>query len=141
MRPADETPAIPISEPANSAATGPACQDRSRRQKVLLVDTDQQHAECVRAGLSFHDFAVYVCFDPEHAAMRLRRAGNDFDLVILNVSSPSLLWVNILAKLQSACFESGVYPSPLFLCTSITKRPPEFELRIERMGARYVFEG
>lgn len=108
---------------------------------VLLVDTDQIHAECVRVGLGFHGLEVDVYLDPEQAAVRLRWAGNDYDVVILNVTSPSLPWVNILTKLQAACLESGVYPAPRFLCTSTTKRSPEFELRIERMGARYVFEG
>lgn len=108
---------------------------------VLLVDTNQSHAECVRTALGFHDLAVDVYPDPERAAKRLRRAGNDYDVVILNVSDPLLPWVNTLVKLQAACFESGVSPSPLFLCTSTAKRSPEFELRIERMGARYVCEG
>jgi DNA-binding response OmpR family regulator len=107
---------------------------------VLLVDTDQQHAECVCLGLGFHHFETDLCLDPERAAVRLRRAADDYDVVILNVSNPSLPWVNILAKLQAACLESGASPAPLFLCTSTTKRLPEFELQIERLGARYVCE-
>jgi hypothetical protein len=61
--------------------------------------------------------------------------------VILNVSDAVLPWFKILKKLQEAFFQSGGHQSPLFLCTSSTKRSHEFELRIERMGARYVFEG
>jgi len=131
----------PLSAPRSDyPAYTSAHAERSRTATVLLVDNDQKHAECVCASLSFHHLEVDVYLNPEQAALHLRRAGNDYDVVILNVSNYLLPWVNLLAKLQGACLESGGYLSPLFLCTSTRKQPPEFELRIERMGARYVCE-
>jgi DNA-binding response OmpR family regulator len=109
--------------------------------KVLLVDTDQTHAERIRGSLVFRAREVDVLPDPEQATTRLRRTSTDYEVVILNVSNGFMPWISILAKLQAACFQSGIYPSPLFLCTSTTKQSFEFELRIERMGARYVYEG
>jgi hypothetical protein len=108
--------------------------------RVLLLDTDDTHAECVRIGLGFNGLHVEVFSDPEQAAKRLRMPGTDYEIVILNVSNVSLPWDDILAGLETACFQSGAFPSPLFLCVSRTKRSPEFELRVERMGARYVYE-
>jgi DNA-binding response OmpR family regulator len=109
--------------------------------QVLLVDLDQSHAERVREALRFHALEADVCTNPEQATARLRRAGTNYEVVIINVSNILLPWVNIVEKLQAACFQSGAYPPPLFLCASSTKRSPEFELRVERTGARYVFEG
>ena len=109
--------------------------------KVLLVDNDQGHAERACGCLRFHNLEVDVCRAPERAVALLRRASADYEVVILNVSDVLLPWFKTLARLQEACFQSRGYPSPLFLCSSSTKRSPEFELRIERMGARYVFEG
>lgn len=108
--------------------------------RVLLVDTDQRHAECVRGVLGFHGIEVDTYQDPEQAVARLRRSGNDYDVVILNVSNTSSPWVSILARLHAALHESGASPAPLLLCTSTTKQSPEFELLIERMGARYACE-
>lgn len=115
--------------------------ERSRIARVMLVDTDRGHAERVRAGLGSHDFDVEVFANVERAVQRLRRPGTDYDIVILNVSNDLLYWGKILESLQAAGIQSGVYPSPLLLCTSCIKRSPEFELQIERMGARYVYEG
>jgi hypothetical protein len=109
--------------------------------RVLLVDTDEQHAERVRGNLVFRAREVDVFSDPGQATSWLQQASTDYEVVILNVSSDLPPWIAILAKLQAACFRSGVFPAPLFLCTSSAKRSIEFEHRIERMGARYVYEG
>jgi hypothetical protein len=109
--------------------------------RILLVDNDQGHAERVCGRLRFHALEVDVCCDRQRAVTRLRRASADYEVVILNASNIEIPCFNILARLQEACFQSGRYPAPLFLCTSSTKRSPEFELRIERLGARYVYEG
>jgi hypothetical protein len=109
--------------------------------RVLLVDHDQGHAERICQCLRFHALEVDVCPDPERAITRLRRESANYEVVILNVSEIFWPWLKTLARLQGVCLQSRAYPSPLFLCTSSTKRSPEFELRVERMGARYVFEG
>lgn len=109
--------------------------------RLLLVDSDPQHAERVRGRVGFDTVEVEVVTDPKQAAAELRMGIADYAVVILNVSNASLPWIETLAKLQEACFQSGAYRSPFFLCTSATKRSLEFELRIERMGGRYVYEG
>lgn len=90
--------------------------------------------------LRHHALEVAICVDLSRAMPMLRSAGTEYEVVIVNVSDARLPWPKTLAKLQEACFLSGGYPSPLFLCTSTTSRSPEFELQIERMGARYVLE-
>ena len=115
--------------------------DWDRTAQVLVVDGDQRHAESLCVGLSRQGLKARVFSSPEQAAQRLRRPSSDYGIVILNISNLLPNWVKVLAKLQAACFESGVYPLPLFLCVSTIKQLPELELRIERMGARYVFEG
>lgn len=109
--------------------------------RVMLVDSDSEHAERVRRRLGVDAVAVDVNADPWEAMAELRRYSADYAVVILNVSNASLPWADTLTKLQEVCFQARVYPPPLFLCTSTAKRPPEFELRIERMGGRYVYEG
>ena len=107
---------------------------------VLLIDNDQEHAEHVRERLRSHALEVEVCRETQWAITRLRQASVKYDVIILNVSTATDCF-KTLAKLQDACSDSTYYPFPFFLCTSTTKRSPEFELRIERMGARYVYEG
>ena len=109
--------------------------------KVLLVDADQIHAERIRKSLVTRAYEVDVYLDPNQATTWLQQANTDYEVVILNVSNALPPWIAILAKLQAACFRLEVYSSPFFLCTSNTKRSIEFELRLERMGARYVYEG
>ena len=108
---------------------------------VLLVDTDQRHAERIRECLESHALEVEVCSDSEEASTWLRRESSNYEVVVLNISDVKLPWFSILARLHEACFQSQRYPTPLFLCTSSTKRSPEFQLRMERLGARYVYEG
>lgn len=109
--------------------------------RVLLIDNNQGHAEHVSERLRSHALEVEVCRETQQAITRLRQASAEYEVIILNVSDAATDWFKTLAKLKDACSETGYYPSPLFLCTSSTKRLPEFELRIERVGARYVYEG
>jgi len=108
--------------------------------RLLLIDNDQGHAERICGQLRFRAFEVDVYRDPERARTRLRRASTKYEVVIVNVSDTAMPWFKTLLKLQEACFQLGSYPSPLFLCTSSIKQSSEFELQIERMGARYVVE-
>jgi hypothetical protein len=108
---------------------------------VLLIDNNQRHAESVCGRLRFHALEVHICPDPDRAITRLRRSSANYEVVIVDVSNASLPWFDTVARLQEACFQTGVYPSPRLLCTSNTKRTPDFELRIEQIGARYVYEG
>jgi ActR/RegA family two-component response regulator len=106
--------------------------------KVLLIDRDAVHAERVSRMLQYHALDVGTCADPQLAILLLRRTSCEYDVVIINVSDQTVPWVSMLAKLQEACFLSNGYPSPMFLCTSTVSRSPEFQLQIERRGARYV---
>jgi hypothetical protein len=90
--------------------------------------------------LQFHALEVATCADPKQAVLLLRRTSGEYDVVIVNVSDQTVPWVRLLLKLQEACFLSNGYPSPMFLCTSTLPRSPEFQLQIERKGARYVVE-
>lgn len=108
--------------------------------RILLIDDDPGHAARICGRLHTHSLQVEICSNAERAIPRLRRAGCEYEVVIVNVSSAREPWIRIVSKLQEASFQGGSYSWPLFLCVSTVERPAEFELRIERMGARYVFE-
>jgi hypothetical protein len=108
--------------------------------QVLLIDNNKPHVEAVRARLRRHRVEVEVCADPAAVTGRLRRTGSRYEVVILNVSDHRQPWLRLLSKFREASLQAGNYPAPLFLCVSTGEQPVDFELRIERMGARYVCE-
>jgi CheY-like chemotaxis protein len=108
--------------------------------RLLLANLDSKHADCIRRDLADQGHEVDVCSRPEQAIARLRRKDADFEAVIFDVSNDRADWMSTLVQVQAACMQSEIYPPPCMICISRISRPPEFELRIEYMGARYVFE-
>jgi hypothetical protein len=76
----------------------------------------------------------------EEAIVKLQRRTNYYTLVILNVSDNGLPWHRALQKLQHTCQQANGQAVTLFLCVSKTQKETDFILRIEHMGARFVYE-
>ena len=118
--------------------TGPAII-RSR-YSVALIDNDTAHAAKLADRLRFHQLALIAHCELNDALPALQGGHFEWDIVIVNVSDPSQPWLAILRRLQEACSSHGSRHFPLFLCTSRIKRDPQFQLALERLGVRFVYE-
>ena len=107
---------------------------------ALLLDDDAAHAEQLIERVQPQSLAVERVRIPQEALAKLQRNTDCYELIIINVSGNSWPWDKTLQKLQHACQRLNGHPAPLFLCVSKTRKNPDFILRIERLGARYVFE-
>ena len=110
-------------------------------ERLLLIDRDERHAERLTARLRSCGRDVEICTEHRRAITELRRYGDEYEGVIVDISDAVTPWFAMLQKLLEACRRLDGRPSPQFLCVSRTKKAPEFVLRLERMGARYVCEG
>src|SRR5579859_2927755 len=108
--------------------------------RALIIDRDAIHADQLAARLRRRNLVSdYVC-TPQQAIKRLKGRTEEYVLVIINVSDSSALWFRVLEKLQDICRQLNRDSGPLFLCVSKTQQRPEFILRLECTGARYVYE-
>lgn len=108
--------------------------------KVLLIDDDGDHAEQLARGLAERRLTVTRAADGEAAIAQLRNREQPCDLVILCMARRSVPWLEVLRTLQHAGWQAGFREAPLFLCVSRLQRGIDFQLQIERMGARYADE-
>jgi hypothetical protein len=106
---------------------------------VMLIDNDEMHAEALAARLRARGLNVVRHRKADHALSVLIHKRTHCDLALINVSDLSQPWLRIVRKLQDACFSSS-HCCPLVLSLSTVKREPQFELQIERLGARFVYE-
>ena len=108
-------------------------------RRALLIDDDPIHASRVSVGLSSRDLHVH-CMRFAEAEKELRRSAHLYEIVIVNVSDSRIPWAVNVEKLQRACLAAGGCGQPSLLCTSTRHHGPQFELEMERRGARYVVE-
>ena len=108
--------------------------------KVLLIDDDGDHAEQLGRGLAERRLTVTRAADGEAAIAQLRNrehAVRPRDPLHGWSFSP---WLEVLRTLQHAGWQAGFREAPLFLCVSRLQLGIDFQLQIERMGARYAYE-
>jgi hypothetical protein len=98
---------------------------------ALLVDDDAAHAEQLINRVQTKSLAVERFRSPEEAMVKLRSRSDCYELVIVNISANGP---------PHACHRLSGQGAPSFLCVSKTRKDPAFILRIEHLGARYVFE-
>jgi ActR/RegA family two-component response regulator len=109
--------------------------------RALLLDNDAAHAErLITQVLQPQSLVVDHVRRVEETIVKLQHSTNYYALVILNVSANGLPWHRALQKLQHACRRVNGQAASLFLCVSKTQKETEFILRIEHMGARFVYE-
>jgi hypothetical protein len=108
---------------------------------ALLIDDDSAHAErLTRRVLQPLTLVVEHVRRLDEAMMRLQHHTNPYALVIVNVSANVFPWFRALQRLQHACLRVKGQAVTLFLCVSKTQKETDFILRIEHMGARFVYE-
>ena len=108
--------------------------------KVLLIDDDGDHAQQLGRRLGERKLTVIRTADTGAAIAQLQNREHLCDLVILCMAGRSGSWLEALRDLQHASWQAGSREVPLFLCVSRLHFGIDFQLQIERMGARYAFE-
>jgi DNA-binding NarL/FixJ family response regulator len=106
--------------------------------RVLIIDKDEIHRNSLAQRLRTHQLILTAsCESSSFAAL----VGESLtDVVVVNVSDISRPWLEILRRLQETCSNHFSSYPPLFLCTSRIKRDPQFQLALERLGVRFVYE-
>jgi DNA-binding response OmpR family regulator len=107
---------------------------------VLLIDEDGDHAQQLGRRLAERRLTVIRTADSGAAIAQLRNREHLCDLVILCMAGRSDPWLEVLRDLQHAGWQAGSREVALFLCVSRLHFGIDFQLQIERMGARYASE-
>lgn len=108
--------------------------------RVLLVDQDSDHAERLAGHLRQHGLSVLIAESIPEAIYRLQQRIPSCELVLIATSGMPDPWLGALRSLVHASRQSCMCLGPLFLFISSVKCNPHVQLRIERLGARYVHE-
>jgi hypothetical protein len=108
--------------------------------RALLIDDDSDHAERLGRELALRGLTVIYASDAEKATKQLLENASVCDLVILCIADRARPWLSFLKAMQEACWQAGFLEFPLFLCVSRVELGLEFQLRVERMGARFACE-
>jgi DNA-binding response OmpR family regulator len=108
--------------------------------KALLIDDDRTHAEGLERALNRRGVTTRYAASIREAFRQLKCPAASIDLVVLVIADRSHPWLEILYRLQQASWRVGIRDSPHFLCVSRLSFAAEFQLQIERIGARYVTE-
>ena len=107
---------------------------------VMILDNDAAHAALIAERLRPRQLLLTTHREPEDALEALRCTSTACDIVVVNVSDISHPWLAILRRLIEACASRSQSYTSFFLCTSRVKRDSQFQLSIERMGVRFVYE-
>lgn len=107
---------------------------------ALLIDQDDDHAEQLGMTLSMRGLTVVRAVDIEGAINKLRSNAQILEIVILVIDDPARPWLSILSDLRESAQQRAFLEKPVFLCVSRRELGINFQLRIERMGARYACE-
>ena len=107
---------------------------------ALLVDADVTHAEWLGSMLTQRGLAVTHVAEIGEAIKKLQARARAWEIVVLVFGDHSRPWFSVLHSLQEAAWNGALPEVPLFLCVSKRDLGTDFELRIERMGARYAYE-
>lgn len=108
--------------------------------KALLIDNDRVHAERLEQELNRRGLTTIYVASSREALKQLENRAGSIDLVVLAIADLRQPWLEILHQLQQASWRAGIGEFPLFLCISRPSLRAEFQLQIERMGARHVIE-
>lgn len=107
---------------------------------LLLIDGDGDHANQMGTILTQRGIAVTRAADIREATKKLQARARGWEIVVLVIDDLSRPWSTVLNSLQEAAWAGAMPEVPLFLCVSRRDLGNDFQLRIERMGARYACE-
>jgi len=108
--------------------------------RALLIDDDRNHAEGLERALNQRGLITSCTASILEAVRRLQCREASIDLVVVVIADRWHPWLEILHQLQQAAWQVGIGEFPLFLCVSRLNFGTQFQLQIERMGARLVIE-
>lgn len=107
---------------------------------ILIIDKDEAHSMEIADRLRARQLAVTTHAELGRGFQTLHSEPSAWDVVVVNVSDASQPWLAILRRLLEASSCDGSRSTPLLLCTSRIKRDPQFQLALERLGVRLVYE-
>lgn len=107
-------------------------------ERVLLIDSDEDHARALALFLERHRYAVTVCTSQGNAFRPSERNCAEFDVVILDMSANGPNDWKTFDQVRSLPRMTAT--RPMILCVSRVYRGPGMKLEIERKGARLVYE-
>ena len=134
-RPESQIEHLVVTVPAVSVVRSPYTGVRA-----LLIDQNPEHKQQLAVALTQRGLTVIHAAHIGEAIKYLRNPAHTYELAILVMGDRSQSWLTVLGNLQRAHGQTTLFEVPLFLCVSRLQLGPEFQLKIERMGARYVFE-
>jgi len=108
--------------------------------RVLLIDNDDAHAGEVSAAFARRGLITIRVSNHVEAINKGLLSAHVCEIVVLVMTDLSHPWLTILSSLQDATQQGSFMELPLFLCVSKRELAADFQLRIERMGARYACE-
>lgn len=104
---------------------------------ILLVDFNPAVTERLMEMLRAKCYSVSIHSCHRTLSETLSTHERNFDIVIIDVSTYSTAVRQHLTLLTAHRAERG--PRPMILCVSQVDRGPQFELQLEREGARVVY--
>lgn len=107
---------------------------------ILLIDSDGEHAFQVGNVLAQRGLTVTRVADIDKAINCLHARVRAWEIVVLVIDGHSRPWSAFLNSLQETAWQRAMPEVPLFLCVAKRDMGADFQLRIERMGARYACE-
>jgi|HubBroStandDraft_1064217.scaffolds.fasta_scaffold1238499_2 DNA-binding response OmpR family regulator len=105
--------------------------------KILLANFDEEAGVRLTAFFRNERYEVRPAFEDESLSQMLRRCGPATDLLILDVSRREKYARDLLAQITAYRLQHG--PRPMLLCVLRAYRGAQFELDLERKGARVVY--
>jgi hypothetical protein len=105
--------------------------------KILLANFDEEAGVRFTAFLRNEHHEVGSALENESFSHMLQRCGLKADLLILDVSRRERYACDLLDQVSSHRIQCGL--RPMVLCVSRAYRGAQFELDLERKGARVVY--
>jgi CheY-like chemotaxis protein len=104
--------------------------------RILILDEDLEHANCLADALRGCRHAVTVCHKRE-ILTAMRTGTSDFDIAIFDISHSRTADWKLLDRLRAISVDEG---RPIILCVFRIYRGPGDRVAVEEKGLRLVYE-
>jgi len=105
--------------------------------RILVLDPNESHAKAVASALESNRHKLTVCTSRREAFDHLRSKLSQFDIIILDFSNRPEDW-ELLDKVRSLTVTC--VPEPHIRCLSRTMWESDVRSRVERRGAKLLYE-
>jgi DNA-binding response OmpR family regulator len=106
--------------------------------RILLIDSDQNHASALRLFLERQRYSVSHCACRTDVVNELLRNASAFDFVVLDLTGERREAWEAFERLRRLTKFNWEKPDLICLCRGY--RGPQLRMRVERLGARLVYE-